>query len=346
MSMYTLSFYEIGSEDLPKVGGKGANLGELSRAGFNVPSGFCITTDAFYAFMTETEEAIYDQLDSLKDNNLEQLRQLGESVRNHLAELPLPKEVEKAVLEAWRELGDGYAYAVRSSATAEDLPYASFAGQQDTYLNVRGQKHLLRRVKDCFISLFTDRAILYRVQNRFDHRQVALSVIVQRMVQPEVAGIMFTADPISNDRNIISIDASFGLGEALVSGLVSADLYQVDKQQDSIIKKQITNKKLAIRSLPGGGTKQVALEETERQQQALEDSDILELARVGEKIEAHYGSPQDIEWALVDDSLFITQSRPITSLFPVPEPKPQDDDLKTISVSGRPSFFESISAAC
>ena len=329
MNSYTLFFEDIGAADLPKVGGKGANLGELSRAGFNVPLGFCVTTDAFTHFMAEANEDIYKQLEDLNANDLAKLRQTGEDIRAYLADLPLPSEVEAAVLEAWRELGDAYAYAVRSSATAEDLPHASFAGQQDTYLNVRGKDYLLRRVKDCFISLFTDRAILYRVQNGFDHREVLLSVVVQRMVQPEVAGIMFTADPITGDRNTVSIDASFGLGEALVSGLVSADLYKVDKLKGKLIKKQIANKQMAIRSLPGGGVQQMDLADNERKQQALGDRDVIALAQLGAAIEAHYGSPQDIEWALADNTLYITQSRPITSLFPVPEPRPTDGALHT-----------------
>ena len=327
MNTYTLLFEDIGAADLPKVGGKGANLGELSRAGFNVPLGFCVTTDAFTRFMAGAKEDIYAQLDTVRIDDLEHLRRVGESVRAHLGELPLPQEVEAAVLEAWLELGDAYAYAVRSSATAEDLPHASFAGQQDTYLNVRGKDYLLRRVKDCFISLFTDRAILYRVQNGFGGREVLLSVVVQRMVQPEVAGIMFTADPMTGDRNIVSVDASFGLGEALVSGLVSADLYRVDKAKGQILDKQIATKQMAIRSRPGGGVQHTQLDESERNQQALEDESVLELAKVGERIEAHYGTPQDIEWALADDALYVTQSRPITSLFPAPEPKPADDAL-------------------
>ena len=326
---FTLAFEEITKDDLPKVGGKGANLGELSRVGFNVPAGFCVTTAAFVQFMAQAKEDVYVRLESLKGDDLAQLRRVGAAVRGSLSALPLPDEVVTEVLGAWRKLGDGYAYAVRSSATAEDLPNASFAGQQDTYLNVRGKDYLLRHIKDCFVSLFTDRAILYRVQNGFDHREVRLSVVVQRMVQPQVAGIMFTADPVTGDRNIVSIDASFGLGEALVSGLVSADLYQVDKRKNTLVKKQIATKQMAIRSLPDGGVRQIDLTESQRTQQALEDEEVLELAKVGARIEAHYGVPQDIEWALADDTLYITQSRPITSLFPLPEPKPTDDALHT-----------------
>ena len=327
MTAFTLSFDVISSADLPQVGGKGANLGELTRAGFNVPPGFCVSTRAFASFMAQGTEDIYIRLDEVSVDDLEQLRRVGSAVRTYLEEVPLPAEVEEAVVKAWQELGEGYAYAVRSSATAEDLPHASFAGQQDTYLNVRGKEALLASVKACFISLFTDRAILYRIQNGFDHRQVALSVVVQHMVQPDVAGILFTADPITGNRHVASIDASFGLGEALVSGLVSADLYQVDKQTNQIIKRQIATKQLAIRSLVEGGTEQVQLAEGEAAKAALTDAQVFELARVGRQIEAHYGKPQDIEWAFADNRLYITQSRPITSLYPLPEPKPQDDAL-------------------
>ena len=332
MTEFTLSFTDIDATDLPKVGGKGANLGELTQAGFRVPPGFCVTTSAFAHFMAAAKEDIYAHLEEIVGDDLDHLRRAGNAARAALADVPLPAQVEATVVSAWRDLGDGYAYAVRSSATAEDLPGASFAGQQDTYLNIRGQEALLQSVKDCFISLFTDRAILYRMQNGFDHRKVALSAVVQRMVQPTVSGILFTAEPITGNREIVSIDASFGLGEALVSGLVSADLYQVDKQTHQIVKRQIATKQLAIRSLAEGGTEQIELTADERTQAALTDEQVLELAKLGSQIEAHYGTPQDIEWALVSDkqagdALYITQSRPITSLYPLAEPAPNDDAL-------------------
>ncbi len=319
MTTYTLPFQAIHAADIAKVGGKGANLGEMTNAGFNIPPGFCVTTAAFTRFMSAAKTDIYASLESITADDVEHLRLVGEKVRAALNELPFPQDVADAVTDAWLALGEQHAYAVRSSATAEDLPGASFAGQQDTYLNIRGKSALLKSVKACFISLFTDRAILYRVQNGFDHRNVALAVVVQRMVQPDVAGILFTADPVTGNRNIVSIDASFGLGEALVSGLVSADLYQVDKREHKIIKRQIAKKTIAIRSLSQGGTEQIDLPESEQMQAALTDAQVLELARLGGKIEAHYGVPQDIEWALSGEDLYITQSRPITSLFPLPK---------------------------
>ena len=291
------------------VGGKGANLGELTNAGFDVPPGFCVSTAAYFHFIGEVADEIYAQLDNVTATELETVREIGATVRARLMQQPLPSAVKDALVAAWQTLGAEHAYAVRSSATAEDLPHASFAGQQDTYLNVRGHDALLSNVKACFVSLFTDRAILYRIQNGFDHRQVAISVVVQQMVQPSVSGILFTADPVTGNRHIASIDASFGLGEALVSGLVSADLYQVDKRTLRITKRQIATKQLVIRSLEDGGTEQIALSETESKRAALNDRQITVLAKLGSRIEQHYGRPQDIEWAIADDILYITQSR-------------------------------------
>ncbi len=326
MSQFTLSFQEIHQDDIAKVGGKGANLGAMTRAGFPVPTGFCITTRAYKAFIAQADRDIYQELDTIDTTNLTSLKIAGKQLRDYLQTLVLPKDVSDSIVATWQTLGIDKAYAVRSSATAEDLPSSSFAGQQDTYLNIRGQQQLLAKVKSCMISLFTDRAILYRMQNNFAHEAVALSVVVQQMVQPDVAGIMFTADPITGHRDVLSIDASFGLGEALVSGLVSADLYKVNKRTHHILTKQIAAKKIAITSLTEGGTKQVELTKQQQKQTALSEPKILALAQLGAKIESHFGRPQDIEWALVGAEFFITQSRPITALYPLPEPPPKHDD--------------------
>ena len=323
-------FKSISAADIGDVGGKGANLGVMTNAGFNVPPGFCVTTDAYEAFISPKEKELYAMLDGLGVDDLDRVRKVGEQARKLLGKLPLPEDLKMPLDVAWRKNDATSAYAVRSSATAEDLPQASFAGQQDTYLNIIGMEALEQSVKDCFISLFTDRAILYRVQNGFDHQDVALSVVVQKMILPEASGIMFTADPVSGKRNMISIDASFGIGEALVSGLVSADLYQVDKPSGEIIKKQIGDKKIAILPVEGGGTKTIDLDDEQRHSATLSDKQILMLANVGTKIEALYGKPQDIEWALADGEIYITQSRPITSLFPLPEGK---EDAKKIYIS-------------
>lgn len=317
-----LPFTEIQAEDLPLVGGKGANLGEMTSAGFPVPGGFCVTTAGFQRFLANctARDDLYQTLGTVRSDDLAYTRTVGEQVRTDLAAIPIPTEVATAILAEWRVHGEEHAYAVRSSATAEDLPHASFAGQQDTYLNVRGTDQLLEHVKRCWISLFTDRAILYRTQNGFDHRDVLLAVVVQRMVMPDVSGILFTADPVSGHRQIATIDASYGLGEALVSGIVSADLYKVDKRTMQEIDATIAEKELAIRPLPEGGTEQVKLVEPERSARVLTREQSQTLAALGRRIEAHYGKPQDIEWTLANGEFNVVQSRPITSLFPIPQP--------------------------
>ncbi|MFK5978827.1 MAG: phosphoenolpyruvate synthase [Rhizobiaceae bacterium] len=323
-------FDSISAADIGDVGGKGANLGVMTKAGFNVPPGFCVTTDAYEAFISPKEKELYAMLDGLRVDDLDRVRKVGAEVRKMLGRLSLPEDLKKPLDVAWRKNDAKCAYAIRSSATAEDLPQASFAGQQDTYLNIIGVEALEQSVKNCFISLFTDRAILYRVQNGFDHKDVALSVVVQKMILPEASGIMFTADPVNGKRNVISIDASFGIGEALVSGLVSADLYQIDKSSGEIIKKQIGDKKIAILPIEGGGTKTIDLDDERRHSATLSDKEILTLANVGMKIETLYGKPQDIEWAIADGEIYITQSRPITSLYPLPEGQ---EDAQKIYIS-------------
>lgn len=318
MEKYVLSFNEIDKTCFPYVGGKGANLGEMVKAGFPVPQGFCITTRAYRAFVQQSIEinGLFDQLGHVNPDDLEQTCKLGQGIREHLQSMPMPDDIRADILKAFHATGKDKAYAVRSSATAEDLPSASFAGQQDTYLNIRGSEQLLKAIQNCWASLFTDRAITYRAKNNFDHRLVFLSVVVQEMVFPEVAGIMFTADPITGRRKTTSIDAGFGLGEALVSGLVTADLYQVRSRK--ITKKQISKKKIAIYSIPEGGTATKDIPPEKQELQALEDGRIIELAELGQKIEKHYGSEQDIEWGYADGKFYILQSRPITSLYPVP----------------------------
>ncbi|MDD3318293.1 MAG: PEP/pyruvate-binding domain-containing protein, partial [Methanosarcina sp.] len=319
MSTYVMHFNEVDRINLPEVGGKGANLGEMSKAGFPVPSGFCITTSAYRDFIVASNEIerFLDLLDQLKPDQQNEISKLGKLIRDHLLTIPIPQIIESSILDAWKIIGGEKAYAVRSSATAEDLPTASFAGQQDTYLNVKGADQLLQAVRKCWSSLFTDRAIIYRIKNGFSHRSVYLSIAVQQMIFPEVSGLMFTVDPVTGHRNTISIDASFGLGEALVSGIVSADSYQVREGQ--IVKKQIAEKKKAVYPVTEGGTVTRELAPELQNKQALSDDKILELAQLGQRIEKHYCSEQDIEWCLADDRFYILQSRPITTLYPIPK---------------------------
>lgn len=321
---YILFFGEIDQKDLALVGGKGANLGEMTKAGFPVPNGFCVTTESYKEFIHHNHlvEFIFRVV---RHANPDNISQVGADIRSKIKQSEIPEEIEREIVNAFKQ-ADVH-YAVRSSATAEDLAFASFAGQQDTYLNIRGEKAILEAVRDCWASLFTERAILYRIQNNIDHEKVEMSVVVQQMVFPEVSGIMFTADPVSGHRGMISIDASYGLGEALVAGLVSPDVYKFNKSSKHIESKMIAKKDTAILPLEEGGTEKVAITGDQCTHQVLNDSQIGILAELGMAIEKHYGRPQDIEWCLENDKFFIVQSRAITSLFPLPEPFPQDDAL-------------------
>ncbi len=260
----------------------------------------------------------------------DQICEISRKIRETIMDAEIPSDVADTAAYYLSNFGDEHAYAVRSSATAEDLPHASFAGQQDTYLNITGKKSILQHIRKCWASLFTDRAVIYRMQNGFDHDQVYSSVIIQRMVFPQASGILFTADPITSNQKLMSIDASFGLGEALVSGLVSADCYKV--QEEKIVDKMIAAKKLAIYGQKEGGTEKQQIESDQQQTQTLTNQQILQLARIGRQIEAYFGSPQDIEWCLVDDKFYIVQSRPITTLFPIPESGEAQENHVYVSV--------------
>ncbi|RAS91117.1 phosphoenolpyruvate synthase [Priestia endophytica] len=328
MSSYVVSFQEIDKTQLLLVGGKGLNLGKLSKIhGIQVPEGFCITTEAYQKALGQNKafHALLAQLTLLKVEDRNQIGEISRKIRKIIMEVEIPSDVVKAVAYYLSQFGDEHAYAVRSSATAEDLPHASFAGQQDTYLNIIGKEAILRHISKCWASLFTDRAVIYRMQNGFDHSQVYLSVIIQRMVFPQASGILFTADPITSNRKLLSIDASFGLGEALVSGLVSADCYKV--QEEKIVDKRLATKKLAIYGLKEGGTETQQINPAQQKTQTLNEHQILQLARIGRQIEAYFGYPQDIEWCLVDDTFYIVQSRPITTLYPIPEANDEENHV-------------------
>ncbi|BAY78244.1 phosphoenolpyruvate synthase [Nostoc linckia NIES-25] len=320
MSSFVLCFQDIDKTKLKVVGGKGANLGELTKIqGILVPDGFCISTEAFKRIIEETSSIneLLDRLSLLKVEDRDKIGELSNEIRSFIEGIAIPQDINEEIARLLSRLGEKNAYAVRSSATAEDLPTASFAGQQDTYLNIIGKEAILKHISKCWASLFTERAVIYRLQNGFDHRKVHLSVVIQKMVFPQVAGILFTADPVTSNRKVLSIDAGFGLGEALVRGLVNADIYKVCNGK--AIDKKISTKKLAIYALKDGGTKEQEIELERQNRQALTDEQILQLERIGRKIEEHFGCPQDIEWCLVDDTFYIVQSRPITTLYPIPE---------------------------
>ncbi|CAN7291554.1 phosphoenolpyruvate synthase [Peribacillus frigoritolerans] len=328
MKPYVLEFREIDKTKQMVVGGKGMNLGECSRIdGIFVPEGFCVTTEAFKRVIGENDELhqFLDQLAVQKVDERKRISEISRKIRDLIEGIEIDKGIEEDIDRCLLTFGFEHAYAVRSSATAEDLPFASFAGQQDTYLNIKGKDAILQHISKCWASLFTDRAVIYRMQNGFDHRKVYLSVVIQRMIFPQASGILFTADPVSSNRKVLSIDASFGLGEALVNGLVSADNYKV--QEGRILEKKISTKKLAIYARKEGGTVEKEIEPGQQVLSTLSDEQVLELERIGRKLEAHFGWPQDIEWCLVGDTFYIVQSRPITTLYPIPEANDQENHV-------------------
>jgi phosphoenolpyruvate synthase/pyruvate phosphate dikinase len=320
MGNYVLGFQEIDQTQVAAVGGKGAHLGELSRIeGIRVPTGLCVTTDAFRRIMADAPsiDERLDRLSRLSPDDREAIRTLSAEIRQIVEGVAIPGELVAAITDSVDLLGEQAAYAVRSSATAEDLPTASFAGQQDTFLNVVGSVAILQHVSRCWASLFTERAVTYRLRNGFDHRSVHMAVVVQQMVIPEAAGVLFTADPATSNRKVASVEATFGLGEALVSGRVNPDTYQV--RDGEVVAKAVGTKQLAIHASPTGGTQEVAIDPERQKQPALTDTQVVRLAQLGRRIEAHFGQPQDIEWCLLDDEFQIVQSRPITTLFPIPD---------------------------
>jgi len=311
IEQFVLALHEVDETQVAIVGGKGANLGELSRIdGISVPAGFVVTTAAFHRIMAEAP-SIDDRLDELSRLNpdeREAVRTLSAEIRRTLEETAISGDLADAITRALAEIGEQAAYAVRSSATAEDLPTASFAGQQDTYLNVVGPAAILQHVSRCWASLFTERAVTYRQRSGIDHRTVQMAVIVQQMVVARAAGILFTADPVTSNRRIASVEASFGLGEALVSGLVNGDVYQV--RDGEVVAKTVGSKQFAIYPAPAGGTRDQPIDPELQDQPALTDAQVVRLAQLGRRIEAHFGRPQDVEWCLVDDDFAELAERP------------------------------------
>ncbi|MFJ7181922.1 rifamycin-inactivating phosphotransferase [Streptomyces massasporeus] len=320
IEQHVLDLQEVDETQLALVGGKGAHLGALSRIeGIRVPGGFCVTTHAFRQIMAQAPsvEELLDQLSRLNPGDREALRTLSARIRRTIEGVTIPGDLAAAITRALSRLGEQTPCAVRSSATAEDLPTASFAGQQDTYLNIVGPTAILWHVSRCWASQFTERAVTYRQHNGIDHRTVDMAVVVQRMVFPHASGILFTADPVTGNRKVATVDAGFGLGEALVSGLVNPDVFKV--RHGGVVAKTIATKQRAVHALPSGGTREVEIDVQRQEQPALTDAQVVRLVRLGRRIEEHFGCPQDIEWCLVDDDFQIVQSRPVTTLFPIPE---------------------------
>ena len=319
MGSDVLGFQDIDLTQVELVGGKGARLGEPSRVeGVRVPAGFCVTTDAFRRILAEAPSAddLLGRLSRLGPDDREAIRELSTAIRRTIEGVAVPDDLTTAISRELARLGEHGAYAVRSSATAEDSLTTSFAGQQDTYLNVVGQASIVAHVSRCWASLFTERAVTYRLRNGIDHRKVQMAVVVQQMVLPHAAGIVFTADPVTGNRSVVSVESSFGLGEALVSGLVNPDVFKV--RDDEVVETTIAAKRTAVAASLAGGTLEQAIEPERHNEASLTRDQVLRLAQIGRRIEAHFGGPQDVEWCLVDDGFWIVQSRPITALFPVP----------------------------
>jgi phosphoenolpyruvate synthase/pyruvate phosphate dikinase len=318
-----LDLADIDSNALSVVGGKAANLGVLTRARLPVPPGVCVTTDA-YRLVAESADLdrVFDALAGTSPTDVARLGALAGEARAAMLAAPVPDSVAQAVVDGYARLGADVAVAVRSSATAEDLPFASFAGQQDTYLNVVGPDAVLDAVRRCWASLWTDRAVAYRATNGIDHRTVWLAVVIQQMVDAAIAGVLFTANPVTGRRRQAVIDASPGLGEAVVSGAVNPDHFVVETASGEIVERRIGDKRVVIRARSGGGTEHVE-RSAGASEACLTDDQVRALAALGDRVEAHYGRPQDTEWAIdASGAVWLTQARPITTLFPLPVTAP------------------------
>lgn len=314
LNVYISNFEQLNKKDISLAGGKGANIGELVRSGFPVPPGFVVTTAAYDRFVAD------NSLAGIINSTLLEEKSSGARIRNAFHNAAIPPEIEREILKAYQKFGLG-SVAVRSSATTEDLPGAAFAGQQDTFLNVVGEEALLDAVRRCWASLWTDRAIAYRRRQGIDQQAIKLAVVIQRMVPAEVAGVIFTANPVTGARDEMVVDANPGLGEAVVSGLVTPDHFILKKRWSRwrIVQRRPGKREVIVLPRKEGGTEHISSDSTKASQPALPDSILHQLARLGEAIQMHFGSPQDIEWAWSGRKLFIVQSRPITAL---PEPPP------------------------
>lgn len=353
---FCLWFHEVGKKDISIVGGKGANLGEMTQAGIPVPSGFIVTAQAYFYFLDKTNlrEQIRAKIANLNAEDSQKLQKVSKEIKSIIEKASMPEEISEKIRNYYQEMGKKPSFvAVRSSATAEDLPEASFAGQQRTFLNIKGENEVLSAVLGCWASLFEARAIYYRINQGFDHFQVGIAVPVQKMVQSETSGIAFTLDPITNDQTKIVIEAVFGLGETVVSGSLTPDQYLINKQNHQIINKiivkqpwQLIRKKVQkssfkadqplaekIKNLEEENNLKLKISPLYQKSQKLEDTEIIKLAKIISRIEEHYHFPQDIEWALEKGKLYIVQTRPITTIK-IPETEKQvliENDSNSLS---------------
>jgi len=340
--MYVVKFEDLNKSDIGIAGGKGANLGELTQAGIPVPPGFVVTAETYEKFMEDAgiNDKVMDILDKIDINDTKALQAASEEIKSIINESPIPEDMILFITEAYNQLcqrvgEDDTDVAIRSSATAEDLPEASFAGQQDTFLHVSGNDEVIEYIRKCWASLFEARAIFYREENNFEHSKVYIAVVVQKMANADKAGVMFTVNP-STGEEIALIEGSWGLGEAVVSGDVTPDNYQVDKKDNEIINVTISDKKVMYTNDENGTSIKVDVPEDKRNERVLSDEELIELTEMGKRVQAHYGEPMDTEWAFEKGDLFLLQARPITTLGDVDEDQNDDasDDVGDVLVRG------------
>ena len=330
--MYVVKFEDLSKSDIGIAGGKGANLGELTQAGIPVPPGFVVTAQAYEKFMDEAgiNDKVMSILDEIDINDTKALQAASEEIKDMIKESSIPEDMVLLIREAYNQLcqrvgEDDTDVAIRSSATAEDLPEASFAGQQDTFLHVAGDDEVIEYIRRCWASLFEARAIFYREENNFEHSKVYIAVVVQKMANADKAGVMFTVNP-STGEEIALIEGSWGLGEAVVSGDVTPDNYQVDKANNEIINVTISDKKVMYTNDANGTSIKVEVPEEKRKERVLSDAELIELTEMGKRVQGHYGEPMDTEWAFENGQLFLLQARPITTLGDVEK---SDDDVSS-----------------
>ncbi|MBQ6349555.1 MAG: phosphoenolpyruvate synthase [Methanobrevibacter sp.] len=340
--MYVVKFEDLNKSDIGIAGGKGANLGELTQAGIPVPPGFVVTAETYEKFMEDSgiNGQVMDILDKIDINDTKALQAASEEIKSLIVATPIPEDMTTLIVEAYNQLcqrvgEDDTDVAIRSSATAEDLPEASFAGQQDTFLHVSGNDEVMEYIRKCWASLFEARAIFYREENNFEHSKVFIAVVVQKMANADKAGVMFTVNP-STGEEIALIEGSWGLGESVVSGDVTPDNYQVDKRNNEIINVTISDKKVMYTNDENGTSIKVDVDEDKRKERVLSDEELIELTEMGKRVQAHYGEPMDTEWAFEKGNLFLLQARPITTLGDVDEDKDDDvaSDLGDVLVRG------------
>lgn len=337
---YVKVFEKLGKEDIPIAGGKGANLGELTNAGIPVPPGFVITSETYNKFITKTGiiNQINDMLNGLDINDTLELQKVADDIKNLIITTDIPDDIQRVIIEAYNALClkvdlDEVVVAIRSSATAEDLPDASFAGQQETYLNISGIDDVLENVRKCWASLFEARAIFYREENEFDHSKVLIAVVVQQMVDSEKAGVMFTVDPSTGAEEML-IEGAWGLGEGVVSGIVTPDTCRYDKINDKVKSYLVNTKKtMFTKDSKTGSTIQIDVPDDLKDKKVLEDSDIEQLVTLGRRIQKHYGAPMDTEWGVENGKVYMLQARPITTLDDIPEDTPSLDDEERVIIT-------------